>query len=69
MSQAAITIFKKLSNLEQQVQKLKVQVYFTLPKSKQLSSLYPEEAIAKALRTTRKQIWQKKYAKKIKSLS
>jgi hypothetical protein len=69
MSKTATTIFKKLANLEQQVQQLKVQAYFDLPKTRQPSGVYPESAIAKALKFTRNQIWKAKYAKKIKGLS
>lgn len=68
MIEKVATIFKKLSNLERQVQKLKVQAYFNLPKNKQTISLYPQESIDKALRFTRNQIWQEKYAKKIKGV-
>ena len=71
MTQATITknIFKKLSSLEQQVQKLKVQAYLSLPKKRQTISIYPEDAIAQSLRSTRDQIWKAKYAKKIKDFS
>lgn len=63
MNKTATTIFKKLTNLEQQVQKLKVQAYFNLPKIKQ--SVYPESSILKALKSARNQIWQQRYAKKV----
>ena len=69
MSQSSATIFKKLASLEQQVQSLKVQAYFTLPKKQQTASFYPQESINKALKSTRNQIWQEKYAKKIKGIS
>ncbi len=59
------TIFKKLSNLEEEVQKLKVQAYLNLPKEKQAISLYPQASINKSLKTARKQIWQEQYAKKV----
>ena len=61
----ATIIFRKLTVLESQVQKLKVQAYFQLPKNKQIYSLYPQDEIDKALKTTRKEIWREKYAKKI----
>lgn len=69
MNQSTTAIFKELANLERQVQRLKVQAYFNLPKKEQTISFYPQESINKALRITRNQIWQEKYAKKIKSLS
>jgi hypothetical protein len=70
MSQSVATaIFKKLTNLEQQVQHLKVQAYFNVPKRQQIVSLYSQETVNKALKNTRNRIWQEKYAKKIKGLS
>ena len=69
MNQTATTIYKKLTNLEQQLQKLKVQAYWNLSKKQQATFLYPQDAITKALKTSRGQIWRQKYAKKIKGLS
>ena len=69
MSQTTTTIFKQLASLEQQVQKLKVQAYLNLPKIQQPIALYSQDSINKALKSSRNQIWQEKYAKKIKSLS
>ena len=69
MNGITATIFKKLVNLEQEVQKMKVQAYFNLPKKQQTISLYSQEFINKSLTATRNQIWQKKYAKKINSFS
>ena len=69
MSAQAAIIYKKLTNLEQQVQRLKVQAYLNLPKKQQTISIYPESNIETSARAIRNQIWQKKYAKKIKSLS
>ena len=69
MSQPTSTIFKRLVNLEQEVQQMKVRAYFDLPKKQQTISLYPQESINKALKFSRKQIWQEKYAKKTKRLS
>ncbi len=59
------TIFKKLTNLEQEVQKLKVQAYFNLPKDRQGAGIYPQAEINNAIKLTRRQIWQKRYAKKL----
>ena len=69
MNQSSETIFKKLTNLEQQIQRLKVQAYFTFPKKQQMNSSYSQDAIMKALRVTRKRLWQAKYAKKVKGVS
>jgi len=68
MSQTA-DLFRKLAELEQQVQRLKVQAYFSLPREEQARFVYPQQAIHRALRSTRNLIWQQKYAKKIKSVS
>lgn len=62
-------MYRKITDLEQQLQKLKVQAYFSLPKNIQNASLYSQAVIDKAMKTTRDQIWRDKYAKKIKSLS
>ena len=62
-------IFKKLITLEQDIQKMKVHVYFNLPKQQRLVSLYPEETLRRAVEKSRSQIWRRIYAKKIKSIS
>lgn len=69
MSETSATIYKKLVDLEQQVQRMKVQTYFQLPKRQRAASRYSQASIGKALRATRNGIWREKYAKKIKSLS
>ena len=69
MNGSTATIFKQLANLEQQVQSLKVRAYFSLPKKQQTISLYPQTSINKSLKASRNQIWQEKYAKKIKGIS
>ena len=68
MSQAA-TIFKKLATMEQEIQKMKVRAYFNLPKRDRPVSIYSEDAIRRAVETTRNQIWRRGYAKKIKGVS
>ncbi|MEK7106682.1 MAG: hypothetical protein AAB899_00645 [Patescibacteria group bacterium] len=68
MNQAGV-IFKKLVTLEQEVQKLKVNAYFNLPKQDRPVSIYPEEAIRRAVEASRNQIWRRTYAKKIKGVS
>lgn len=69
MNGSTTTIFKQLANLEQQVQSLKVRAYFSLPKKQRTISLYPQNSIDKSLKASRNQIWQEKYAKKIKGIS
>lgn len=68
MNQAGV-IFKRLVTLEQEVQKMKVRAYLNLPKQKRPASLYPEETIRRAAEISRKQIWRRTYAKKVKSVS
>ena len=63
------TIFKKLTSLEQQVQKLKVQAYLNLPKKQQTIEIYPQEEILKTVKATRDKIWRGRYAKKFKGIS
>ncbi len=62
------TIFRKITDLERKLQRLKIQAYFNLPRGRR-SSVYPEEVINKALRATRQAIWQERYAKSIKGVS
>ena len=64
MTDKTSTIFKKLERLEKDFQKLKIETFFSLPKKK-LKSIYPEKPLRKAIRATRKAIWQEKYAKKV----
>lgn len=64
MNNKSSTIFRKLEDLEKDFQKLKIEAFFALPKERQ-KSIYPKESLIDAIRSTRKSIWQKKYAKKI----
>lgn len=68
MNQAG-AIFKKLISLEQEIQKMKVEAYLNLPKQQRPASIYPEEAMRRAVKASRNQIWQRTYAKKIKGVS
>ena len=61
-------VFKKINSLEQELQKIKIQAFFQLPKVKQ-KSFYSEKSLQKAITNTRQEIWQKNYAKEIKNLS
>jgi len=63
----ATTVFKQLTDLERELQRLKIQAYFNLPQKP--STLYPEETIRRVLKSTREAIWQKRYAKKVKGIS
>ena len=65
-------IYDKLAKLEAELQRLKLDAYFSLPKESRPKSLYDEkeiEEIIEAVRETREDIWQKRYAKKIARLS
>ena len=66
---AKTVIFERLSALEVEVQRLKVEAFFGLPQKKQSFYLYPQEDINKALKATRNDIWQKRYARAVKGIS
>jgi hypothetical protein len=57
-------ILEIIDSLEKELQRLKIETYFNLPKEKR-KSLYPEKSLRKTLRLLRKSIWQERYAKKI----
>ena len=59
------TIYQKLSQLEQELQRLKIQTYRALPRNARTPSLYMEKAIQQAVKQTREDIWEKRYAKKV----
>ena len=58
-------IYRKLSQLEQELQRLKIQTYRALPRESGMSSAYAEKAIQQAVKQTRDSIWHKRYAKKV----
>jgi len=64
MNKQSPAIFNKLEILEKELQRLKLEVFFTLPKEKQ-KFIYSEKSLREALRGIRKSIWQERYAKKI----
>ena len=64
MTTKAITIFSRLENIEKELQRLKLEVFLTLPKAKQ-KALYPEGRLRDAVRSSRRSIWREYYAKKI----
>ena len=65
MNPTSSAIYEKLSELEGQLQRLKIQTYRALPQKSRVSSLSVDKAIYQAVRETRENIWQKRYAKKI----
>ena len=65
MTPTSTAIYQKLSQLEQDLQRLKIQTYRALPRSSRISSSYTDRAIYQAVKETRENIWQKRYAKKV----
>lgn len=61
-------VFKKINSLEQELQKIKIQAFFQLPRQKQ-KGFYSEKSLQKAVSNARQEIWQNNYAKTIKNLS
>lgn len=57
-------ILERIDILERDLQRLKIETYFSLPERKQ-KFLYPERILRKAIRSLRKSIWQERYAKEI----
>ena len=67
MTQTAM--YKKIVALEREVQKMKLEAFRTLPKSKRPPAAYSEKALTRAVRKTRGGIWRRDYAKKVKGVS
>ena len=67
MTQAQV--YAKIVALEREVQKMKIEAYRALPKTQHPASVYSEKVIDRAVRGTRKQIWQRAYAQKVKRVS
>jgi len=58
------TVFRKLETLEKDLQRLKIEAFFALPKRMQ-RLIYPEKFLRRTTRNLRKAIWQERYAKKV----
>lgn len=67
MTQAAM--YRKIVELEREVQKMKIEAYRALPKTARPRSVYAEQAIERAVRKTRGEIWRRAYAGKTKGVS
>ena len=67
MTQAQV--YKKIVALEREVQKMKIEAYRALPRSRRPASKYSEKVLQQAVRKTRNEIWRRDYAKRIKSVS
>lgn len=57
-------ILERIETLEKNLQKLKIETYFSLPEKK-LKFFYPEKSLRKAISSLRKSIWRERYAKKV----
>ena len=68
MNQSATQLYGKLLRLEKELNRLKIDTYFALPKKKQ-TSLYPEKTIRDSAGQVRDEIWQERYGKKITRVS
>lgn len=68
MSNQNINLLNKVRSLEKELQEIKLTLLFQLSKKK-LKSLYPQKKLFSTIRDLRKNIWQERYAKKIKDLS
>lgn len=62
--QTSTKILEKINGLEKDLQKLKIETFFSLPQKRQ-KFIYPELTLRKAIKKTRESIWQKRYAKKM----
>ena len=65
MNPTSTAIYEKLSALEQELQRLKIQTYKTLPPASRAISSITDKAIYRAVKNTREAIWQERYAKKV----
>ena len=63
MVTTAVAFYKKITSVERQVQKLKTEAFFALPKVRDAET-YPTKDIMRALKNTRVNIWRARYAKK-----
>jgi hypothetical protein len=57
-------ILDRIAEIEENLQKLKIEAYFGLPERKQ-KFFYPEKSLREAIRSLRKSIWKERYAKKV----
>lgn len=62
--QTSTQILDRINDLEKDLQKLKIETFFSLPPKRQ-KFIYPENDLRQAVEKTRESIWQKRYAKKM----
>ena len=63
MTNNIASILKRVKEIEKNLQELKVDLLFHLPKKEM--KIYPLEAILKEIKKTRKKLWNEKYSKTI----
>jgi len=68
MKQSAMQLYEKIQRLEKDLNRLKIDTYFALPKRKQ-ASLYSEKAVRDSVSQVRDEFWQERYGKKITGIS
>lgn len=68
IKQPVIQLYEKLLRLERDLNRLKIDTYFALPKKKQ-TSLYSEKSIRDSVNQVRDEIWQERYGKTIARVS
>ena len=59
------TIFRKITAMEAELQKLKLEAYWNLSPRRKVEPSYKEQAVLRAVKSSRNKIWRKRYAKKI----
>lgn len=65
----SMMLLNKLHVVERELQELKITVYNIFPKGFHSPSRYADQALLKASKVAREDIWQEKYAKKVKVVS
>lgn len=70
MSNASpMAIYDRLTRLERELQRLKVEAFFALPPKMRKQAIYSNKSIQRALKETRTALWKERYAKKVARLS
>lgn len=63
-NQTSTQILERINGLEKNLQKLKLEAFFSLPQKRQIA-IYPEAELRRAIKKTRALIWQKRYVQKM----
>jgi len=59
------TIFRKITALENELQRIKLEAYWELSPRQRMEPKYPEQAVLNAVKLSRNKLWRKRYAKKV----